>query len=269
MKWKAMLALFDGVLAACFLAIFLTPLAALGGGFFALFWRRNWPVAAVFLAVLAAVNAWFIVNRRMIGLLQSGDWPALATLLEERVFASRVPRSLHVGLLANAYLAASNTDGLAGLEAFIAKRRPRLAARHALAFGIPHLVAGDAAAAEAWFAARLGERGMRDREWVRWNRAFCLVQLHRTAEASTELDALAGSADPVLAMLSLYLGDACTANDPAAAERTAAGRRALAARVPVERMRRISSEGGGNVEVAVLSDLVGKAEAWLYAGDHA
>jgi hypothetical protein len=269
MKWKAMLALFDGVLAACFLAIFLMPLAALGGGFFALFWRRNWPVAAVFLAVLAAVNAWFIVNRRMIGLLQAGDWPALAALLEERVFASRVPRSLQVGLLANAYLATSNTDGLAGLEAFVGKRRPRLAARHALAFGIPHLVAGDAAAAEAWFAARLDEQGLRDRDWIRWNRAFCLVQLKRTAEARTELGALAGSRDPVLAMLSLYLGDACAANDPAAAERVAAGRRALVHRVSADRMRRICSEGGGNVEAAVLSDLIGKAQNWLYEGDPA
>jgi hypothetical protein len=269
MKWKAMLALFDGVLAACFLAIFLMPLAALGGGFFALFWRRNWPVAVVFLAVLAAVNAWFIANRRMIGLLQAGDWPALAALLEERVFHSRVPRSLHVGLLANAYLATSNTDGLAGLEVFVVKCRPRLAARHTLAFGIPHLVAGDPAAAEAWFAARLDERGLRDRDWVRWNRAFCLVQLRRTAEARAELDALADSRDPVLAMLSLYLGDACAANDPAAAERAAAGRRALIHRVPADRMRRICSEGGGNVEVAVLSDLIGKAQTWLYAGDPA
>jgi hypothetical protein len=267
MKWKAMLALFDGVLALCFLAIFLMPLAALGRDFFALFWRRNWPVAAVFLAVLVAVNAWFLANRRMIGLLQSGDWPALASLLEDRVFHGGVPRSLHVGLLANAYLATSNTDGLAGLEAYVGKARPRLTARHALAFGIPHLIAGDAGAAEAWFAERLGGRGLRDRDWVRWNRAFCLVQLHRAAEARTELDALAGSRDPVLAMLALYLGDACAVDDPAAAERTAAGRRALATRVPAEHMRRASSEGGGNVEVAVLSNLVGKARDWLYAGD--
>ena len=264
-----MLALFDGVLVLCFLAIFLMPLAALGGGFFGLFWSRNWPVAAIFLAVLVGVNAWFLANRRMIGLLQAGDWPALATLLEERVFAARIPQSLHVGLLANAYLAASNTDGLAGLEAFVAKRRPRLAARHALAFGIPHLVAGDAAAAEAWFAARLEERGLHDRDWVRWNRAFCLVQLRRAAEARTELDALAGSRDPVLAMLSLYLADACPQDEPAAIERTSAGRRALAARVPAERMRRAGTEGGGNVEAAVLSGLIGKATAWLYGGDSA
>jgi hypothetical protein len=269
MKWKAMLALFDGVLAACFLAIFLMPLAALGGGFFALFWRRNWPVAAVFLAVLASVNGWFIANRRMVGLLQAGDWPALASLLEERIFHNRVPRSLHVGLLANAYLASSNTDGLAGLEALVADRRPRLVARHALAFGIPHLVAGDPAAAEAWFAARLEERGLRDRNWVCWNRAFCLVQLRRMAEARTELDALAGSRDPVLAMVSLYLADACSVNDPDAVERTNAGRRALAARVPADRMHRASSEGGGNVEVAVLSGLIGKATDWLYEGDPA
>src|SRR4030042_2049342 len=121
MKWKAMLALFDGVLAACFLAIFLMPIAALGGGFFALFWRRNWPVAAVFLAVLAAVNAWVV-----------------------------------------------------------GKPRPPLAARHTLAFGIPHLVAGDPAAAEAWFAARLDERGLRDRNWIRGDRAVCPGQLRRT-----------------------------------------------------------------------------------------
>jgi hypothetical protein len=269
MKWKAMLALFDGVLAACFLAIFLMPLAALGGGFFALFWRRTWPVAAVFLAVLAAVNAWFLANRRMIGLLQAGDWPALATLLEDRVFSGRILRSLHVGLLANAYLATSNTDGLAGLEAFVGKTRPGLAARHALAFGIPHLAAGDASAAEAWFAARIGERGLRDRGWIRWNRAFCLVQLGRSADARKELDDLAVSRDPVLAMLSLYLGEACGADDPAAVARTASGRRTLARRVSADRMQRLCAEGGGNVEVAVLSDLVDKASRWLYAEDPA
>jgi len=264
-----MLALFDGVLVLCFLAIFLMPLAALGGGFFGLFWSRNWPVAAIFLAVLVGVNAWFLANRRMIGLLQAGDWPALAALLEDRVLCGGAPRSMHVGLLANAYLATSNTDGLAGLEALVTARRPRLLARHVLGFGVPHLVSGDAAASEAWFAARLGERGVRDRDWVRWNRAFCLVQLRRTAEARTELDALAESRDPVLAMLSLYLADACPAGDVPAAERTSSARRALAARIPAERMRRICSEGGSNVEAAVLSDLIGKAEAWLYGGETA
>jgi len=259
-----MLALFDGVLAACFLAIFLMPLAALGGDFFALFWRRTWPVAAVFLAVLVAVNAWFLANRRMIGLLQGGDWPALASLLEDRVFNGRIPRSLEVGLLANAYLATSNSDGLAGLEAFVGKRRPGLAARHALAFGIPHLAADEPAEAEAWFAARLGERGLRDRDWIRWNRAFCLVQMGRQADAREELAALAASRDPVLAMLSLYLGEACRGGDSA---RIAAARRALVRRIPAERMQQLCAEGGGNVEVAVLTDLIGKASQWLYAGD--
>ena len=264
-----MLVLFDGVLAVCFLAIFLMPLVALGGGYFAMFWSRNWPVAAVFLAVLAAVNVWFLANRRMIGFLQAGDWPSLATLLEERVYHGRAPRSLHVGLLANAYLATSNTDALAGLEAFIGKRRPLLAARHALAFGIPHLVSRDTAAAEAWFAARLDERGLRDRDWIRWNRAFCLVQLRRIDEAQVELDSLARSRDPVLAMLSLYLADAGAGRDAAASARTAAGRRALAARVSDERMARLAGEGGGNVEAAILTDLVARARQWLYAPDAA
>jgi hypothetical protein len=104
---------------------------------------------------------------------------------------------------------------------------------------------------------------------VRWNRAFCLVQLRRTGEARVELDALSASRDPVLAMLSLYLGDACPAGDAAAAERTRLARAALAARVPAERMRRICSEGGSNVEAAVLSDLIGKAHTWLYGGEGA
>jgi hypothetical protein len=70
-------------------------------------------------------------------------------------------------------------------------------------------------------------------------------------------------------MLSLYLGDACARDDAAAATRIEAGRLSLAARVPAERMQRICGEGGGNVEVAVLGDLVGNARSWLYAGDRA
>ncbi len=53
----------------------------------------------------------------------------------------------------------------------------------------------------------------------------------------------------------------------AAAARAATGRRALAARVSDARMARLAAEGGGNVEAAILTDLVAKARQWLYAPD--
>lgn len=270
MKWKAMLALLDGALVLAFLAILLMPLFAIGPGFFELFWRRSWPVAVAFVLVLGAVNAWFLANRRLISLLQSGDWPALATLLEDRVFHGRVLLSLHVGLLANAYIAASNTDGLLALEAYLARRKSRLVGRFALAFGVPRLVGGDKTAAEAHFAGLLARGDVRDRDWVRWDRAFCLAQLGRSGEAKEELEALAASSrDPVLVLLSLYLLDLYARTDEKARRIVEEGRARLRARLSPDRMRQRVEEGAANVQVAVLARLLGQAEHWLYAAERA
>jgi hypothetical protein len=266
MKWKAMLLLLDGALVIAFLAILLMPLAALGPDFFGAFWQRTWPVAAAFLVVLGVVNGWFLANRRLLSLLASGDWPALAAVLEERVFHGRFAGAMHVGILTNAYLATSNTDGLLALEAFLSDKHPRLVARFALAFGIPRLVGGDCAAAEAHFAGLLARAGLRDRDWLRWDRAFCLAQLGRREEAQAELLALAaGVRDPVLTMLSLYLLDLYGRFDDTVRERVEQGRSRLVSRMPAARMRRRLEQGAGNVQVAVLSRLAGEAERWLYA----
>ncbi len=270
MKWKAMLVLLDGALVLAFLAVLLMPLITLGPDFFGLYWNRTWPAAVAFLAVLAVVNGWFLANRRLLSSLAAGDWPALATLLEDRVFHGRWVLPLHVGLLSHAYLATSNTDGLLALEVFLAGRKTRLVGRFALAFGMPRLVGGDAAAAEQYFSGILARSDLWDREWVRWDHAFCLAQLDRRSDAQAELTGLASSSrDPVLTMLSLYLLDIYGRSDEGVRATVEGGRAKLRTRVPAPRMRRLLEQGAGNVQVAVLSKLAGEAERWLYATEGA
>ena len=85
MKLKAVFLLFNAVLVASFLLIFLMPLFLLGAGSFPLFWGRNWIIGVVFLATLAAVNLYFALNWRIFTSLEREDWPALIVQLEERV----------------------------------------------------------------------------------------------------------------------------------------------------------------------------------------
>ncbi len=265
MKLKAIFLLFNSVLVVSFLLIFLMPLFLLGTDSFSLFWGRNWIIAAVFLASLGAVNAYFGVNWRLFVSLEKEDWPALVVLLEHRILRRGLTRPMYVRLLLNAYLILSNTEGILALEAFLRKKSPRLVERFSLPFGIPYLLMKDPAVSEAFFSSLLASKRLSGRDWVRWNRSFSLIQMGRGEAAKEELAALGGSArEPVVRLLSLYLLDVLGRNDPAAERLVSDGKRALQSAYTPQGMQRVIERSGENMEVVILSKIVGDARAWLY-----
>ncbi len=265
MKLKAIFLLFNSVLVVSFLLIFLMPLFLLGTDSFSLFWGRNWIIAAVFLATLGAVNAYFGVNWRLFVSLEKEDWPALVVLLEDRVLRRGLTRPMYVRLLLNAYLILSNTEGILALEAFLRQKSSRLVERYSVQFGIPYLLMKDPAVSEAFFSSLLASKRLSGRDWVRWNRCFSLLQMARGEAAREELRALSASArEPLVRLLSLYLLDVLSRNDPEAAKLVAEGRNALRSAYTPYGMQRAIERSGENMEVVILSKIVGDAQAWLY-----
>lgn len=265
MKLKAIAILLNAVLLAAFIVIFLLPLLLIGVDYFSLFWGRNWPIAVVFFAALAGVNAYFLLNWRLFSALEKEDWPATAAILEGRIFRRGLATAGAVRMLLTTYLVGSHTESVLALEAYLRKRRPGLLGRFSLQFGIPHLLSQDHEEAQKFFSSLLARPGLRDRDWVSWNRAFTLVQAKKDAEAKKDLLPLLNlGTDPVLRLLALYLLDVLARKDAEAAARVREGREQMRARHTPDAFARILEKSGENIEVAVLSQMLGDASRWLF-----
>jgi hypothetical protein len=266
MKFKAIFSLFNGVLILSFLMIFLMPLFLLGTEYFSLFWARNWAIALVFIVTLAALNAYFFMNWGLFRHLEREDWPGLVSYLEERILGRGMTRPMFVRMILNAYLITSNTEGILALESFLRVKRPTLIARFSLQFGIPYLLMKDPAASEAYFRSKLEEKKIADRDWIRWNRSFSLIQMGKPEEAKVELmGVLEVVREPVLRMLCLYLLDVFARQDSDTERRVREGRSALTREITQREMGKRIEKSGENMEVVILSKIVLDARDWLYA----
>jgi hypothetical protein len=270
MKMKAIFILLNAVLAIAFVVIFFTPLLLLGGDWFSLFWASNWPIAIVFLATLGAVDAYFLLNWKLFQGLEREDWAGVAGFLEERIFRKGRVLRTHVRLLLNTYLVTSNTEGILALEAYLAEKKPGAIGSFSLQFGIPHLLAKDPKDPESFFRGLLASPRVADRDWVKWNHAFSLLQMKIPDEARAELAALADTVtDQVLLLLTLYLLDVLAKDDAALESKVAAKRDQLKTRHTPATFQKTIEKSGGNMQVVVLSRLLQDAVMWLFAGSSA
>jgi hypothetical protein len=267
MKMKGIFILLNAVLGVAFLVIFFTPFLLLGGDWFNIFWTRNWPIAVVFVVTLAGVDTYFLLNWPLFRGLEREDWAGVAGFLEERIFHHGRVLSSHVRLLLNTYLVTSNTEGIRALEGYLVKRKPALIGRFSLPFGIPHLLAKEPSDPEAFFRNLLAAPRLSDRDWVKWNHAFSLLQLKKPDEAKGELANLAESVkEPVLLLLTLYLLDVLAKDDSAVESKVIAMREQLRSQHTPATFQKSIEKSGGNMQVVVLSRLLQDAVQWLFAG---
>ncbi len=270
MKLKAIFVILNVVLGIAFLVIFLTPVFMLGGDWSSLFWTRNWPIALVFLAALGMVDTYFVLNWSLFEGLEREDWAGVAGFLEKRIYHRGWVSPMRVRLLLNTYLVTSNTESIRALETFLRGRKPRLIGQFSLQFGIPYLLSKDPKEPEAFFRGLLSSGRVSDRDWVRWNHAFSLLQMKSAAEAKTELASLAqADRDPVLQLLSLYLLDVVAKEDPALEKEVSTLRGNLRERTTPQELSRTIEKAGSNMEVIVLSRMLHDAVEWLYAASPA
>jgi len=265
LKFKTLYILFNAVIVAAFLIIFLLPLALLGVDYFRLFAQKNWIAGALFLATLIIINGYFALNWKLFRLLEREDWPALIRHLEDTIYRRGRLAKSSCRLLLNAYLITGKTEPIAALEARVRRDRPGLLPALALPFGLPYLLRGDPQAAADYFGPLAEREGVADRGWIRWNHAFSLMQLKRQEEAGEELQKLLRSGPaPELRLLALYMLAASTSAElRGEAEK---GREELAGQFTPEQWRRKLEGGGGNPQVTLLAPILREAREWLAKG---
>lgn len=266
MKFRTLFILFNAVIIASLLCVFLLPFLLLGRQYFLLFFQKNWIAAALFLATLLIINGYFFKNRKIFRLLEREDWPGLIGLLEDSIYRRGRLRKSSCRLLLNTYLITADTAPIAALEARVRRDRPALLKSLALLFGLPYLLRGDPEAAQSYFGPLAFQAGVADRAWLRWNYAFASMQRKDHARAKEVLlGLLEDRPEPVLHLLTVYLLDSCFPSSAEAAEPVERGRRELARRWSAEQWRRKLEQAGGNPQIALLAPILREAREWLFS----
>ena len=272
MKFRTIFILFNIVILASFLFVFLLPIFLLGPGSSLAFWKGNWYLALLFLALLGGLNAFFIANRKTFVLVESEDWGALSAHLVHLMFPKSRFRSARVRLLVNAYLLQSDIEGIESLEAALRAKKPQLLRKNALLFGVTRLLRNKSEEAEAFFAPYLESRDVDSRPWLRFDYGFSLVLQKRAGQALPYLEEGSLSRDPVLCLLGAYLlgsvGLASLRDDDerrALSLKVEAARERLRHRYTSAKWSKEVERAKSEVHIVILSRLIDDAGTWLYA----
>lgn len=271
MKFTLVLILFNGIILFFIGLVSIMPFFMGQSSFADFYWQSGWPLLAVMLLFLGAMDAFALFNRRLFALLEREDWPALAGYLEDRVIRKGHYSPLLVKILSNAYLALSDFDGITELENKTAQAKPGLLETNALAFGAARLLSKDFSGALRFYAARLEKAKEGTAPWLRWYYGFSLFLDRRFSEAADQFAVLARlSPDALTAGLSaFFLTGSLVKTLPERKEELSA-----AAAEGRERVRKSlpSQENWGKEEAklraevhgAILSTYFTEAAAWIY-----
>ncbi|MFQ3547344.1 MAG: hypothetical protein SNJ56_03325, partial [Termitinemataceae bacterium] len=191
MKFKSIFIIFNIVIFISFAFVFAMPLFVLGIDFAATFWKSSWPLAALLLLILAAFDAFFLINNRLFTLLEREDWPALVQYLEERVIKGGRYSPRLVKLLIHSYLVLSDPASIITLKDRIAKKKPTLISANVLLFGIAYILKGNHDEALQFFKEQETSGTLRKNEWAQWYLCFVMMLQKQYAEATDRLIHLA------------------------------------------------------------------------------
>lgn len=269
MKFKTIFALFNAILIFSFAFIFFMPFLLLGAEYSMPFWTKNWPLFLFFVAVLTGFNAFFVSNWRLFTLLESEDWDALGSLLDARVFEKKHYDRRTVRLLVNTALLRGDMAVIERLESVLRTEKPGALRRDAVLFGAARLLKNDAQASVLFLDEFADGRGVENPAWIGFYHAFSQVLVKRAPDAAPRLEALLGSKDYVLAVLSAYLLGTLCAPAVQADERdrlaglAEATRAGLFKRFGAVKWAREVERAKSEIHVVILSRILDEASAWL------
>lgn len=265
MKFKVLFIVFNIVILASFVLIFLMPAFVLGWEYTGVFWSGNWPVGLVFLVVLAGLNGYFFYNWRVFTLLEREDWDALVEHLEREAYErSRVSRQ-RVRILINSYVVTGQVGRISDLEAFVRRQNPRVLARLAIEFGLPYLLSNDGQKMIEYFGGFDGSSTLSQPLWVRWCLAFGLMSLSRFDDARAELTVvLQESHDILLRSLTAHMLEPFGANDEATRQLVKDARAELRKKYSRDRIDRELEQQRQNLQVLFLSSRIEEARDWVF-----
>ena len=205
MKFKYLIIIFNIIIVFFLCVIAILPLLLVGTEFSVNFWKSAWPLALVLVLFLGILNVIFMLNYRLLMLIEREDWPALAYYLEQKVFIKNQYSPRKVRLLANSYLVMCDFPSVFKLESKLSTVKPSLIADNVLVFGSARILNGEHKKAVYLFRTCLEKGKIKEEQWARWFLGFSQMLSGAFDEAELEFKVLAASSgDALIAGLSAY-----------------------------------------------------------------
>ncbi len=264
MKFKLIFLSFNILIVFSFLMIFLMPVFMLGNEYGLQFWLDSWYIAVIFIIVLIFINALYFMNRRILGYLETENWPELKKLLGNYLFEKKKLRKMYVRLYISTCIATSNINEIRKVDELLSGENPRMRREWALQLGLPVLLEGDPVKMKKYFGEFLSA-GTPDEGWIRWNYCFAMLLLKETDEPVrilTELSRL--KKDPILQLTSLYMLSPFGSEEQVNAV-LEPGRNELKNKMSRESFMKWSEKQQDNVQMLFLSNIINDALDWLYS----
>jgi len=264
LKFKTILVLFNVVLIFAFLSILLLPLIIIGSDFFFLFVSRNWYILLAFLIVIISINIYFAMKWKLFNLLEEEKWDALIDYLEEQIYQKGKMYRDFIKVLLNTYLITSRLESIRKLEVYLGEKKPGLINRYPLAFSVPYLLKSEPKEAEKFFGKLLSAGNLAEREWIKWNYAFALMQEKQFDIAREELLELYENGRKFIPfLLTLYFLNSYSRYDESIREKVERGKEKLLLEKNMKKLNREISSSSENMEALILSQIIEEAYNWL------
>jgi len=277
LKFKQMIIAFSVIIVFILLIIFLVPSLFAGFDVAANFQSITLFLIIFITAILICLIVYFILNYRLISLLEKEDWPALAYYLEQKIYVKGGYNARNVRLLASSYMVISDYASVLKLENAAALAKPSAVLKNVLIFGSARILGGNYAEAAAFFHTYLEDEksGLKanEKEWVKWFYGFSNLLNGDFEKAEPDFLYLAEfSRDAVVSGLSSYFLFSYLAknsrkpDDCIAASQRGRGRVVKAVKNPA-RWKKEVEKNGTEIHTAIIRKYINEAEVWLFKKD--
>ena len=205
-----------------------------------------------------------MIKWKLFNLLESENWHELIDYLENEIYKKNLIHNDSIRILLNAYLVTSKLDSIKKLEKYLSDKKPNLVFKHSLAFSVPYLLKSEPEESEKFFGKLLSYSGLKEKDWMRWNYAFSLMQRKQFEAARAELLEIYEHSKKYLPyLLALYFLNSYAKHDSEIRKKVDFGRKKLTEEPNLKRLKREISSSSDNMEALILTQIIEEAYSWL------
>lgn len=229
------------------------------------------PLLSFMALFLICISIYFIINYRLLSLLEKEDWPALAYYLENQIYEKSRYTFRNVRLLASSYIVISDFKSVLKLESKAQLVKPSVVGKNTLIFGSARILDGNHKEAAVFFKSNQDKCGKKDAEWVRWFSGFSQLLAGSFAAAEEEFSSMAvSSKDALITGLSAYFLSFNLEKKSAAAEKCRhiheTGKdRVIKALKNAAGWKKESDKAGNEIYIAIIKKYIIETGSWIFS----
>ena len=253
-----------------FTAVMLPVLSA-GSGFAINFQYITFPMILIMGFLLIGITIFFLLNYRLLSLLEREDWPALSYYLEQIIYVKGRYSAYKVKLLASSYLVITDYASVLKLESKAMLAKPLVVEKNALLFGAARVLSGDSKGAAAFFHTYMDKGKSYERQWMHWFFGFSQLLAGEFSSAEREFMSMAvSSKDALITGLSSYFLQSSVAKYSLRSEecRSVAEngcKRITKSIKTIDLWTKEADKMGTDIHIAIVRKYIDEAGNWIFS----